>query len=315
MDLINDFILDYMHLVCLGVVRRLLYFLKGQVRGTNVGKLSASSRKTISDRLDSMNGLLSSEFARQPRSLQYLDRWKATEFRTFLLYTGLVVLKNVVSSAAYKHFLSLSIAVRILCCSSRSFRQKYINFAERLLRYFVGNAPEHYGHIFNVYNVHGLLHIAEDVRCHSLPLDAISAFPFENYLGKLKRLARGRKSPLVQIVRRIGELEVLDKVRAVTSHKLCAQSKNSHFLTDNGIVYIRHLKVDGRLVCDFYEKTVTKNYFTEFLESKKLDIHFVSDETPSSIILLQRKDLKTKCICLPCKRGKVIFPLLHESKQ
>ena len=37
-----------------------------------------------------------------------------------------------------------------------------------------------------MYNVHGLIHIAEDVKRFG-PLDSYSAFPFENYLGHLKQ--------------------------------------------------------------------------------------------------------------------------------
>ena len=55
-----------------------------------------------------------SEFARQPRSLQELDRWKATEFRQFLLYTGPVVLKGIVSKELFQHFLTLNVAMTIL---------------------------------------------------------------------------------------------------------------------------------------------------------------------------------------------------------
>ena len=54
-----------------------------------------------------LNGKMPSEFARQPRRLQELDRCKATEFRQFLLYTGHVVLKGIVSKELFQHFLTL----------------------------------------------------------------------------------------------------------------------------------------------------------------------------------------------------------------
>ena len=59
-------------------------------------------------------GKLPSEFARQPRSLAELDRWKATELRNFLLYTGPVVLKGIIDVNQYRHFLSFSVAIRLL---------------------------------------------------------------------------------------------------------------------------------------------------------------------------------------------------------
>lgn len=98
---IHLFVLDYMHLVCLGVVRRLLTFLK---QGPRAGKLSQRQIGEISSKLVSLNGKLRREFARQPRSLAFLDRWKATEFRQFLLYTGPVVLRSVLPENFYHHF-------------------------------------------------------------------------------------------------------------------------------------------------------------------------------------------------------------------
>ena len=95
-----------MHLVCLGVVRRILNYVKKRP----VGKISALQLREISDRLIMLNGKIPSEFARQPRSLQDLDRWKATEFRQFLLYTGPVVLKGIVSKELFQHFLTLIVA-------------------------------------------------------------------------------------------------------------------------------------------------------------------------------------------------------------
>ncbi|CAN7951661.1 unnamed protein product, partial [Ixodes pacificus] len=55
-----------------------------------------------------------------------------------------------------------------------------------------------------VYNVHSLVHLAQDVRTFG-PLDSFSAFPFENYLGQLKRLIRSGNLPLQQAVRRMSE--------------------------------------------------------------------------------------------------------------
>ena len=53
--------------------------------------------------------------------LSDLDRWKATELRSFLLYYGMIVLKDIIDFRTYKHFLSLSISIRILCDSNAEF--------------------------------------------------------------------------------------------------------------------------------------------------------------------------------------------------
>lgn len=54
------------------------------------------------------------EYHRKPRSLLDFRLWKATEFRQFLLYTGPVVLKNILREDVYFNFLSLHVAMIIL---------------------------------------------------------------------------------------------------------------------------------------------------------------------------------------------------------
>ena len=98
---LSKFVLDYMHLVCLGVVRRMLNFL---VSGPRICKLSHQQKTIISDRLHCLRNQLPSEFPRQPRSLTHLKRWKATEYKQFLLYTSMSVLKDVVPKNVYEHF-------------------------------------------------------------------------------------------------------------------------------------------------------------------------------------------------------------------
>lgn len=109
--MVSQFPLDYMHLVCLGVVRRLINFwLKGPLRL----RLPSQLVNRISDNLVNMRAYIPDEFARKPRSLKEVDRWKATEFRQFLLYTGPVVLCGVLDPVVYHNFLLLSTAIAIL---------------------------------------------------------------------------------------------------------------------------------------------------------------------------------------------------------
>ena len=102
-NLISDFALDYMHLVCLGVTKRLLLFLK---EGPRCCRISPSQINQVSERLECYRGQFPSEMARQPRSLSEIKRWKTAEFRQFLLYSGIVVLKGIVTDQFYYHFLS-----------------------------------------------------------------------------------------------------------------------------------------------------------------------------------------------------------------
>ncbi|XP_065672868.1 uncharacterized protein LOC136090322 [Hydra vulgaris] len=191
LDMIQDFALDYMHLVNLGVMRRMLYYYKGTYSQIFDGRLSTPYLKEISHLLTNLNGKLPSDFVRQTRSLEDVNRWKATELRTFLLYVGIVVLKDILNPKMYNHFLSLSLAIRMLCEESNVNRRIYLSHAKKLLEYFVFNTHEHFGDTFCVYNVHCLLHITDDVEHFESSLDEISCFQFENFLQQLKRLARG----------------------------------------------------------------------------------------------------------------------------
>lgn len=85
--MISLFPLEYMHLVCLGVVRKLLLMW---MRGPLIFRLPSKIVDRISDRLVEMRPYVPVEFVRRPRSLREVDHWKATEFREFLL--GSVVL-------------------------------------------------------------------------------------------------------------------------------------------------------------------------------------------------------------------------------
>ena len=197
--MVSQFPLDYMHLVCLGVMRRLLMLL---IKGPLLCRLGPRVVTHISDSLEAMKSFIPREFARKPRALSEMDRWKATEFRQFLLYTGPVVLLNKVSDVVYKNFLLLFVSIHILV--NPQLCSLYCDYAHKLLVLFVQHFETIYGRNMLVYNVHGLVHLAEDARRFGC-LDNISAFPFDNFLGKLKRMVRKPSFPLQQIIRRLHE--------------------------------------------------------------------------------------------------------------
>jgi hypothetical protein len=72
---IRSFLLDYMHLVCLGVAKRILVFIKQRPRECI---LSHQQFQTLSGKQFSLNGKMPRDFAGQPRTLYCIDNWKAT---------------------------------------------------------------------------------------------------------------------------------------------------------------------------------------------------------------------------------------------
>ncbi|XP_073819951.1 uncharacterized protein [Musca autumnalis] len=101
-DMVNQFPFDYMHVVCLGVMKTLLVALT-RVRG-HPFSLDRNKIGLISSKLLSLRKFIPKEIKRKPRSLKDLERFKASEFRTFLLYSGPIVLKDILDPARYKHF-------------------------------------------------------------------------------------------------------------------------------------------------------------------------------------------------------------------
>jgi len=197
--MVSQFPIDYMHLACLGVMRRLLLcWLKGPL----TVRLGTVFINKISDKLVSLTPYIPTEFARKPRSLNEIMRWKATELRQFMLYTGPVVLKNVLPDSLYQNFLLFSVAMTILL--SHQLCGQFCSYAKQLLVVFVENMKALYGKEMIVYNVHGLIHLADDARNFG-PLDNFSSFPFENTLKGIKKLIHKPNFPLQQLANRLAE--------------------------------------------------------------------------------------------------------------
>lgn len=124
-----------------------------------------------------------------------------------MLYTGPIVLYGNIELEIYEHFLLFHSAILILD-SKYHINNLGTSLAREFLNIFVKHSIHIYGIEFLVYNVHLLLHLADDVDIFG-PLDNISAFPFENYLDYLKYLVHSLNKPLQQIHRRLKEIEMV----------------------------------------------------------------------------------------------------------
>lgn len=187
--LVSHVPLDYQHLLCLGVVKKLINLwlcdaLKVRLPFRKVQVISNALENIIRPHVPV-------EFQRKPRSLFHFRQWKATEWRQLLLYTGPTILKPVLSTEVFNNFLTLHVAITILCSNSCCLNEKYLEYAQNLLQHFVTTFKIIYGSHHVSHNVHGLLHLTYDVRNYgsldmfSLNLRIICSRS-KNFLGNLK---------------------------------------------------------------------------------------------------------------------------------
>ena len=174
--MVSQFPIDYMNLVCLGVMKRLiLLWISGSLKVRIGGKV----QQNISDFLLILRKSIPMEFARKPRAISDVSRWKATEFREFLLYNGPLVLCGKIADELYKTFLLFSVDICILTDPHQCMTM--CEFAQKLLTAFVNHYSQLFGSNSVVYNIHGLVHLANDVKTFG-QLDKFSSFSYENYL-------------------------------------------------------------------------------------------------------------------------------------
>lgn len=346
--LVSKFSLDYMHSVCLGVMRKLLVTWVG---GDLPVRLRAGLVDELSLKLVNLKRYVPKEFNRRPRSLRELSYWKATEFRNFLLYFGPVVLKKIIDKSIFEHFMLFHYAISVLV-SPFHIKNIGVDIPQECLKMFVLHCINIYGPQFMIYNIHIMCHLTEDVRRFGA-LDVTSAFVFENYLGQLKGMIRSPTNAIQQIHRRL--IETTNFSYKIYSNKLetqfflkhrngplldnvnrCQQFKrmiykgtdfevnshsiaNSTFLTKCG--YIAKLKniiktPDNKifLICQKYLQPYLPLYDYPF-SSQNLNIQRICSTRMSENVLYEISDIFVKCMILPYSHcSYVVFPLLHDPR-
>lgn len=345
-DFVKSIVLDYLHLVCLGVMRTmLLTWYDGDIPF----RLSRQLLNQISNFMIINRLSLPVEFARKPRELKYLLRWNAVEYRTFLLYLGVVALKNVLDDNKYNNFVTLHV-INPKTCNNEEMRE----YARSLLKHFVKTFIFSYNESFITHNFHGLIHIVDDAEhfapmINSFTLESISAFPFENFLQKLKKMVRGKNKPLEQIGNRLAQLlsenhffsfqsfssnnfptllnihcngplplnccgpqydtlAFSDFVIKTKSPNNCCSTVGGDILLIENICFSKELQCSVIVGRQFFIKN---NFYTLPCQSSIIGIYKV--EKLSHLRTWSISDICMKRVCLQYKQAFITFPLLHSA--
>nr|CAH8851599.1 unnamed protein product [Trichobilharzia regenti]CAH8851602.1 unnamed protein product [Trichobilharzia regenti] len=324
-DMITVFPIDSMHLIYLGVVRKLIGLWKSMATSRADG-MHPTILNTVNCRLLGSHKLTPFEFQRKCRTLDDVDHWKATECRLFLLYLGVVYLKDVLPPCFYDNFFDLFLSCYIL--SHPVYSSHYLDDVKGLLLKFVGNFRSLFGEENMVYNIHGLLHICEDVKQHG-PLDTFSCFPFESNMRFLQTLVKGPNNPAVQIGKRIGERwlveadsaksEITPNVSVNVSKQTAtfANFKVSSYPPDNCFVVGNTPGVVSEIVNGnqfrFRAYKNPNSFFKNPLDSRDIGIYQV-DNFEGDTSLRAFSEIRAKCIGLSLLHNSVIISILHTSK-
>jgi len=163
--------------------------------------LSPAEINELSNIVDRTAEYVPHDYNRRPENFEYFSSFKASSLRRLLLCDGFVVfstLKTKIKSC----YLLLHAGIYILSSPRLSKDPLSVNLAETVLLRFVKKSEKVFGKHFVVYNVHSLIHLAQECRVHNQCLENFSAYKYENVMGVIRKLLRSTNKPIHQLANR-----------------------------------------------------------------------------------------------------------------
>lgn len=191
-DFIEAFIPDYLHCVCLGVIRYLMLLWITATKG-DLWYIEKHNIQLLNKRLESTKP--PHEISRCPRTLDNIKFWKASEFRAFALYY-FPILDGILPPAFYNNFSDLCYGLYILLQEKVS--KDSVRKVAALFERFVRDVEALYGPQYVTYNIHMLIHLCNAVLEWGC-LWAHSTFIPEWFNGELGSMVNGTQSVIEQM--------------------------------------------------------------------------------------------------------------------
>lgn len=136
------------------------------------------------------------EVTRTPHPVSDHSHWKGSEWRSWLLYYSLIVLKGILPSRFLTHWMLLVDSIYTL--SKEKITQADFTRAAVSLNKFVIVFPQLYNRVHMSFNIHQLLHLVQCSRNWG-PLWAFSSAWNEGYMASIKKLFHGTRAVPMQI--------------------------------------------------------------------------------------------------------------------
>jgi hypothetical protein len=237
--------IDYMHGICLGTMKHLMVLWLNSKTNYCIENVNA---------LQAINAVLSSivtpkRISRKPGNVHDFSSWKANQFRDFLLFFGIVALKNVLKEEYYNNFKLLSEGIYTFC--KEEFTQsEFLEASEKLIK-FVLEFENLYEESNMRYNIHIITHIPSCVL-HLGPLWTCSTFAYESMNNFVNHFINGTN----QVMQ-----EASTKMMLYQSHFLGKKIKNTKktkFYQKVGGVEI-HIKPKIAKLENIHEEYLTSN--------------------------------------------------------
>lgn len=318
--------IDWMHCVCEGVLKRQLFnrWFGNSFIGEDYSLIH------FQDELDTLftSTKIPHDFTRKPRSFSERKHWKASEFRLFVLFAGLPLLRYAVLSDAFDleyfyHFALLVTSLRYL--HAVPVIKSNVNKAQVLLDNFVRLLPILYSKKESTYNSHALLHLPQQVLDNGA-LSLTSAFVFESFIAHLKNLFNGTRGIAKQMVEKLGISQMYGQnmlqhcrdVPEVTNfaQKLLRETKSSGLKVEGGIIFHNPMKY---CKLEKYEQILQMELNTEQSEYQ-ISYRMTKDKITYHSIMYPRKGKSSSYIVEYClsyensEYGEVICYILHDNK-
>ena len=271
-DMIQDMPTEYMHLICLGIVKRMveLTYKVGKKRFRK-SKLKRINPKCFNDIINSI--LSTREFSRRCRNLDTAV-YKAQEYRNLLLVFFPIFQQNISEKFKKERQVWFTLVFMVRACVLPNEEYEHVNVAT-----IVSASELFYNLYFELYgqqNCSYSIHVAPSHLLKirgNVPFTERSAFAFESFYAEMKNLFKaGTSSPLKQVLK-----------------NTFMKRKLEHHVCEKSIFYKAQTK----------NVTMENNYSVHTFTNNKHELYIVKDINGDELTCIKQGKFVFKTNLLP----------------